>query len=226
MRLHGTIAYHLKNSPYIRITSRAAMPLSYTLSKMGLQSRLPKLAPTDDLEKLPLTNEPETIKDHPKSSKSALSLSLSAPALFLILLYLITPASIYQFDFPFPSKPTVLPPHVLEGIEQCKVLQRPVTVFKPHDGRRKHSDRFVEGTGAVWLKNGTVWTGEDDGNEVLYGAGVWLEGGVIRKVGGEKELAEMKDLVKGNVEEVDLHGAWVTPGVSRALCLALRNVLI
>jgi hypothetical protein len=182
---------------------------------MGIQARLSRPFTTqEDTEKLPLVNEPEaqTVKDHPVKSKSALKLSLSAPALFLILLYFITPASLYEF--PFPSKPTVTPPYILEGIAQCNIIARPPPDFKPHDGRRKYSDRYVEGTGPVLLKNGTVWTGEQGGVEVMYGASVWMEGGVIRKIGTEKEMMEYKGLMKTDVEEVELHGAWVTPGVS------------
>jgi hypothetical protein len=186
---------------------------------MGLQARLKHASAPEDIEKLPLhaesitSEDDESNKSHPKSKSSALKLTLSTPALFLILLYFITPSSIYH-SFPFPSKPAPpTPKYIQEGIQQCKIIALPPPSFKPSDERRKFSDRFVEGTGPVLLKNGTVWTGEADGTEVVYGGNVWLEGGVIRKVGKSEDLEEMMKERK-DVEVVDLHGAWVTPGVS------------
>lgn len=70
----------------------------------------------------------------------------------------------------------------------------------------------MEGTRAVWLKNGTVWTGEKGGEEVLYGVDVLMDGGVVRKVGKSEDIKEM--VKKGEVDEVELNGAWVTPGKS------------
>ena len=49
---------------------------------------------------------------------------------------------------------------------------------------------------------------------MLHETSVWLEGGVIRRVG--KEDGDFADLVassKDKAEEVNLHGAWVTPGI-------------
>ncbi|ORY35366.1 hypothetical protein BCR39DRAFT_509101 [Naematelia encephala] len=167
-----------------------------------------------DLEKsLPDHEEFSSSKDHPphKSSRRRISLItilLSDAALLGLVLYLFVHFNI--FDFPFPSKPSPLPSFVVDGIKQCKINARGPPSPKPFTKHRKYSDRFVEGTGAVWLKNATLWTGEDDGEEVLRGVGVLLDGGVIRKIGSEEEL---QAFVKGDVEELELDGAWVTPGI-------------
>ncbi|EIW67430.1 hypothetical protein TREMEDRAFT_11883, partial [Tremella mesenterica DSM 1558] len=106
---------------------------------------------------------------------------------------------------------TDLPQYIKEGIKQCEVISRPPPSHKPFTSRRTRSDRFVPGTRAVWLKNATLWTGEQDGEQVIYGADVLLDGGVIRKVGKGSEFVKMaKEL---DAEQVQLNGAWVTPGI-------------
>lgn len=175
---------------------------------MGLQPR--KGPSKGDLElSLPSTFQPED-ESKQKRSKPALSLKVSSSGLILFgLLYFLISK---QYDFPFPGKSAPLPKHVKEGMEQCKIISRPSPHFEPFDVERKVSDRFVKGTKAVLLRNGTIWTGEKDGEEVLEGYDVLLENGIIRKIsksGKGKDLEELKE-----VEEVELHGAWVTPGMS------------
>ena len=76
------------------------------------------------------------------------------------------------------------------------------------------------------LTNGTIWTanrGDEDGQEILYGGSVILEGGLIKAVGRTKEEVlelwdggrkEGKQGGDGKVyEEIELAGRWVTPGI-------------
>jgi imidazolonepropionase-like amidohydrolase len=128
----------------------------------------------------------------------------------LVLLFLFLYHNNY-LDFPFPRPSPAPPPQFIQdGIKQCEIISRPPPSPKHATEKRKTSDRFVPGTKGVWLRNATLWTGEKDGEEVLYGVGVYLEGGVIRKIGAEDDLAS---LVKDDAEVVDLHGAWITPGI-------------
>ncbi|KAK6910652.1 hypothetical protein I203_104684 [Kwoniella mangroviensis CBS 8507] len=115
------------------------------------------------------------------------------------------------FDFPFPKpSPAPLPEYIKDGIAQCEIIQRPTPHFKPSNHKRSHNDRYVEGTKSVWLKNGTLWTGEKRGTEILHGVDVLLEDGLIKRIGKGKDLQEW---TKGKkAEEVELGGAWVTPG--------------
>ncbi|TXT04247.1 hypothetical protein VHUM_04245 [Vanrija humicola] len=108
-----------------------------------------------------------------------------------------------------PQPPSDLPPFIREGIKQCEIIGRPPPNPAPATRERTTSDRFVAGTGAVWLKNATVWTGSNSGKEVLYGVDVLLDGGVIRRIGSSEAVA----LEGVDADEVDLHGAWVTPGL-------------
>ena len=106
----------------------------------------------------------------------------------------------------------------------CLTLTRPnLSEGRPSSYRQRliadaDSLRFVRGTKATWLKNGTLWTGQNDGEEILKGYDVLLDGGAIRKVGQSSEIEaylasnpSFKD--RKNVDEVELDGAWVTPGI-------------
>nr|XP_031860080.1 uncharacterized protein CI109_004444 [Kwoniella shandongensis]KAA5527152.1 hypothetical protein CI109_004444 [Kwoniella shandongensis] len=184
---------------------------------MGLQarntaSRLPSTV--NDLEKAPLVvddvDSSDLIKDHPRQPFYKHPLSLLIGVLLLLLTTFITHQFDFEFPFPSPSKP--LPGFIQEGIKQCEIIARPPPNPKPFDEKRKFNDRFVKGTKPTWLKNGTVWTGEKDGTEILYGADLYLDGGVVRKIGSPDELAAfVKD--KSDVDEIELGGAWVTPGI-------------
>jgi hypothetical protein len=185
--------------------------------RMGIQSRLSK--PTGHgkyEESLPLNTNDDQFKDH---SPRSIANHLKTAGITLALLFACftlwsntTPSS-RGLDFPWPKPdPVPAPSFIAEGIKQCGIISRPPPSHKPATSARKISDRFVKGTRAVWLKNGTVWTGGKGGEEVLYGVDVLMDGGVVRQVGKAKDIKEM--VKKGEVDELELNGAWVTPGKS------------
>lgn len=121
-----------------------------------------------------------------------------------------------QFDFPWPvpspnhpDSPT--PAFIKDGMKQCEIIQRPPPHHKNVDHHRTKSDRYVQGTKDTWLRNATVWTGNKGGEEIIYGADVYLSGGVIKYIGHPKN--ETMVGFKKDAEKVDLKGAWVTPGI-------------
>ena len=190
---------------------------------MGIQARLTtKPGQAKDEESLPLTStqESDKFKDHsPSSIRLYTKIAGGSLALVYLFFCLYSSSSSTGLDFPWPKpEPSAPPPSfIAEGIKQCKIISRPPPSHKPATGERKYSDRFVKGTKATWLKNGTVWTGEKGGEEVLYGVDVLLDGGVVRKIGKPEEIQEMmksKDK-KDQYDEVELGGAWVTPGKSQ-----------
>jgi hypothetical protein len=175
---------------------------------MGLQPRLPLKSPSDVAIQV---DEESGLKGHTRELGVNRRRHIALLAVVSILLAgLITNV----LDFPFPRKDPELPTFVKEGLKQCDLIARPPPHPKPFTSARKVSDRFVEGTKSVLLKNGTVWTGEKEGEEILYGGSVLLQGGVIKAVGDEGSLLAMMAGSRGKVDEVDLHGAWVTPGAS------------
>lgn len=182
---------------------------------MGVHSRLKPTSSSDDVETSSSENSEDSNGKSPRHRRRQFARRFTDACLFLSAFFVFlwfsgNGLSRYALDFPFPSRPTPTPPFVEEGIRQCELIARPPPNPKPFTGKRKVSDRFVEGTGPVLLKNATVWTGEDDGQEVLRGADVLLEGGVIRRINGDDLLSLAKER---RAEEVELHGAWVTPGI-------------
>ncbi|KAI0268341.1 composite domain of metallo-dependent hydrolase [Gloeopeniophorella convolvens] len=71
---------------------------------------------------------------------------------------------------------------------------------------RGTSDRFEEGTPATVIKNATIWTGDKNGTEIVYGD-ILLDKGIVKAVGHVPRTL-MRDTIT-----VDAGGAWVTPGL-------------
>jgi hypothetical protein len=107
---------------------------------------------------------------------------------------------------PLPRIPP--PPNAGELTAKCTAIRIPAG--PPLDfPSRPTSDRFVQGTRATLVTDATIWTGGDEGTEVLRGD-VLLDGGVIRAVGHVPEplLRELE------YDTLDAGGRWVTPGLS------------
>ena len=76
---------------------------------------------------------------------------------------------------------------------------------------RDVSDRYEAGTNATWIKNGAIFTGEENGTVITYGD-VLLDKGIIKAVG--KVPGWMLDKIE-NLTTVDARGAWITPGLGK-----------
>lgn len=100
-----------------------------------------------------------------------------------------------------------LPLTAWEILQKCEGLHRPVV--PPSDFlSRSASDRYVAGTPPTLIKNGTIWTGQVDGHEVIYGD-LLFDKGIIKGVGEiEKSVIDSYS----NLVVIDAKGAWVTPG--------------
>jgi hypothetical protein len=117
--------------------------------------------------------------------------------------------------------PAPQPAFIQQGLAQCSAIKAHPEPTAMSFKERRESDRFVEGTKAVVLRNATIWTGNEGGEEVIRGGWVHLDKGLIVAVGQEK------DKIPKGVHSVDLNGDWVTPGIvcpsslSRSLALLL-----
>ncbi|KAG1899770.1 uncharacterized protein F5891DRAFT_1036409 [Suillus fuscotomentosus] len=82
-----------------------------------------------------------------------------------------------------------------------------------HD--RTQSDRYAdsENTPPVLVRNATIWTAANDGHEVLNGD-LLIHRGLIKAIGNVPlSLIRQVESKHGKLEVVDVHGAWVTPGI-------------
>jgi dihydroorotase-like cyclic amidohydrolase len=65
----------------------------------------------------------------------------------------------------------------------------------------------VKGTKPTLIRNATIWTGLDDGKEVIQGD-ILIDKGLIKKVWSDS--VDLRSYA--NVEVLDAAGAWVSPG--------------
>ncbi|KAH9855025.1 composite domain of metallo-dependent hydrolase [Lenzites betulinus] len=100
-----------------------------------------------------------------------------------------------------------LPLGAQDILRQCAGLH--AVPGPPSDFReRERSDRFEQGTRPTLLKNATLWTGARNGSEIVYGD-IFLDNGLVRGIGYIPEAL----YADRDVDVVDAHGAWVTPGI-------------
>ena len=94
-------------------------------------------------------------------------------------------------------------------IDKCSTLSV-LPAPSPDFNNRTVSDRYdppLTPKKPILIRNATIWTGETaEGSEIIVGD-VLLEKGIIRSVGSTEDGA-LED-----VEEIDVNGAWVTPGI-------------
>ncbi|PPQ65953.1 hypothetical protein CVT26_010715 [Gymnopilus dilepis] len=74
---------------------------------------------------------------------------------------------------------------------------------------RDESDRFEEGTNATLIRNAVIFTGRDNGSEIIRGD-LLLDRGIVKGIG--KISGRIIDNTP-NLTTVDAKGAWVTPGL-------------
>ncbi|KAG1725689.1 uncharacterized protein EDB91DRAFT_1254630 [Suillus paluster] len=85
----------------------------------------------------------------------------------------------------------------------------------PHFHVRTQSDRYAdsENTAPVLVRNATIWTAANDGHEVITGD-LLMHRGLVKAIGDVPlSLIQQLESENMNLEVVDAHGAWVTPGI-------------
>lgn len=92
-------------------------------------------------------------------------------------------------------------------IAQCRYTRTPAGPPRNFHSR-DHSDRYVPDTKPTLIKNARIWTGGQNGTEIVQGD-LLLQKGLIRAVGN----FPLHFLENFQLEVVDAHGAWVTPGL-------------
>ncbi|KAM6500145.1 hypothetical protein JOM56_003159 [Amanita muscaria] len=141
----------------------------------------------------------------------------------------------YPLDL-FPLRTASLPsPSILKHrhklLERCKSIHthagpprdyqpesRIIQAYNTTNGNKpKGSDRFVQGTSPVLIKNAKIWTGQLNGTWTIYGD-VLLDKGLVIAV-GHVPRSLLDELIPENSEDwekmvvIDVEGKWVTPGL-------------
>jgi hypothetical protein len=130
--------------------------------------------------------------------------------IFLFLTVLVVLQLFYSSQAPTLAHTSSVPIHAERTLARCRafdVVPGPLPDFY----KRRKSDRDVPGTRATLLLGARVWTGGDNGTEVVKGH-VYFDKGIIKGVGG-LEVQTIKQLhTQGDLDIVHAEGAWVTPG--------------
>lgn len=71
------------------------------------------------------------------------------------------------------------------------------------------------------IRNATIWTGDLNNATVLYATDILLDRGLIIDIG--KDLGVPSVLEGAQVDILDAHGGWVTPGIFDMVSLASRR---
>jgi hypothetical protein len=104
-----------------------------------------------------------------------------------------------------------VPIHAEDTLARCRALN---TVPGPssHFYSRASSDRSVPGTPATLILNARIWTGDQNGTEILEGH-VYFDKGIFKGVGGLDVNAVKMRHSEDRLDIVDAKGAWMTPGI-------------
>lgn len=108
------------------------------------------------------------------------------------------------------QRPPPAPHYAEEVLKQCAHLNAPVSTHATH---RTESDRFVAGVKPVLITNASLWTGGDNGNEVVQYGDILLDRGIIKAAGNVPRSLLRAYLEDGDIESVNAEHAWITPGI-------------
>ncbi len=103
-----------------------------------------------------------------------------------------------------------VPIHAVNTLARCRALDAvpgPSSQFYS----RASSDRYVSGTRATLVLNARIWTGGQNGTEIIEGH-VYFDKGIFKGVGGLDVNAIEMLHSQDHLDIVDAKGAWVTPG--------------
>jgi len=129
---------------------------------------------------------------------------------FLLTAVLLAIASLVWVGSTVDSQEKVsskVPINAAEIVQHCQLLD--VQPGPPQNFQhRSHSDRFVPGTPPTLIKNATIWTGRESGNEVVNGD-LLLDRGLIKAIGSVNHTSLLD---YHNLVTIEAGGAWITPG--------------
>ena len=118
-------------------------------------------------------------------------------ALFGLLVLLASSTFVYTYLYSQTRGqrfPEVVPYDAKEILAKCRALH--LKPGPPADFySRTQSDRYQQGTGAVLVRNATIWSGVLDGTQIIHGD-VLLDKGIIKHVGAlpAEALSKLRDV--------------------------------
>lgn len=97
-----------------------------------------------------------------------------------------------------PRRHVRVPLHAADTLAKCRSLSvKPAP--PPEFSNRTQSDRHETGTLSVMIRNASIWTGLDNGRNVVHGD-ILLENGLIKSVGDANVLLNKDDVIEIDAE--------------------------
>lgn len=151
--------------------------------------------------------------EKPKNGKQK-----SNKILFRFILGIVALCSSYNFGYlfwawttPMSSRVVHVPFNAQHITSRCNEIRRMPGVAKDFH-RRKQSDRFVNGTQPVLIRNANIWTGRNSEQKTVINGAILLDNGLIKWLGDDLRANEALRLVESDVVVINAQGSWVTPG--------------
>jgi len=116
----------------------------------------------------------------------------------LVLAALYLSVDLPLFSVEHPQRHVRVPLHAADTLARCRSLSlkpAPPAEFSS----RTQSDRYEPGTKSVLIRNASIWTGLDNGEDVVHGD-ILLENGLIKSVGDPGPLFNKDDVTEINAE--------------------------
>ncbi|KAG5644405.1 hypothetical protein DXG03_008572 [Asterophora parasitica] len=102
---------------------------------------------------------------------------------------------------------------VIARCESLAVHAGPPTSYRASSRLERGSDRYVDGTAPTLIRNANIWTGINNGTEILSGD-ILLDNGLIVALGYiPRDILVKAKSTHGFITTIDAHGKWVTPGL-------------
>jgi len=98
-----------------------------------------------------------------------------------------------------------------EILNRCAALKATPVVPQAFYSRNE-SERYEYGNNATLIRNASIFTGRENGQEIIYGD-ILFDRGVIKGIG--KIPARTIDRAE-NLTVIEANGTWVTPGLSES----------
>ncbi|KAH9913692.1 composite domain of metallo-dependent hydrolase [Epithele typhae] len=162
----------------------------------------------DSLEKVALPSYAPGVQTRANTSRGKLSRGLRV--VLAGTLSLVALQSLGLSTQLWREETITVPLRAQEWLRTCELLDVPPGP-PPDFHDRALSDRFVDGTMPTFIMNATIWTGGDNGMEVLKGDLI-LDGGLISRIwpgGADSHVLDRYN----NLAFIDAQGKWVSPGI-------------
>jgi hypothetical protein len=131
--------------------------------------------------------------------------SFSAGSSGSLVRFFVHDTRLDQLDFP---------PNAQEILDRCAGLES-IPVVPQNFRDRESSERYEYGNNATLIRDATIFTGKNNGKEIIRGD-ILLDRGVVKGVGWIP--ARVIDEAE-NLTVLEAHGAWITPGLGAWMCL-------